>query len=202
MEDIDELENNKRDLGGDEDLELMMDHDQEHEERELKNKIIFSMQGLGGVRTIKRQDRVLEAYIKGPHCEESVKDLVKFIRQDVPSNPKARLIMSEYNVVESDLLELLILQVEDKKLSFWLIALLALLTAKPSDDLLPEEKEKLHNSLREYKNSFVKHECFQILMVHIADFYKTPEEGRMRAHMQMLEFIILLLRNLVQISNS
>jgi hypothetical protein len=51
----------------------------------------------------------------------------------------------------------LVLQVEDKKLSFWIIALLALLTAKPSDDLTPDEKEKLMNCLREYKNSFVKH---------------------------------------------
>jgi len=95
------------------------------------------MQGLGGVRTIKHQDRVLEAYIKGPHCEEAVKDLVKFIRQDVPSNPRSRLILCEYNIVESDLLQLLVLQVEDKKLSFWLVALLALLTSKPSDELLP-----------------------------------------------------------------
>jgi hypothetical protein len=36
-----------------------MDHDDEHEEKELKHKIIFNMQGLGGVRTIKRNDRLL-----------------------------------------------------------------------------------------------------------------------------------------------
>lgn len=77
----------------------------------MKNKIIFSMQGLGGVRTIKRNDRLLEAYIKGQHCEESVKDLVKFIRYDSPSNPKARFILADYNIIETDLLELLILQV-------------------------------------------------------------------------------------------
>jgi hypothetical protein len=57
-----------------------------------------------------------------------VKDLVKFIKQDAPSNPKARMILTDYNIVESDLLELLVLQVEDKKLSFWIIALLHLLT--------------------------------------------------------------------------
>jgi hypothetical protein len=131
-----------------------------------------------------------------------VKDLVKLINHDSPSNPKSRFILAEYNIIESDLLELLVLQVEDKKLSFWIIALLHLLTQKDSDELLPDEKEKLQNSLREYKNSFVKHECFQILMVHIADFYKTPEPERLRAHFQMLEFIIKLIRNLVQIPNS
>ncbi len=57
------------------------------------------MQGLGGIKHIKRNDKVLEAYIKGPHCEESVKDLVKFIRMDSPVNPKARFILSEYNVI-------------------------------------------------------------------------------------------------------
>jgi len=45
------------------------------------------------------------------------------------------------------------------------------MTAKPSDDLLPEEKEKLWASCREYKKSFIKKECFQILMVHISDYY-------------------------------
>lgn len=62
-----------------------------------------------------------------------MKDLIKFIRSDPPANPKTRLILSSFNIVESDLVELLILQVEDKKLSFWLIALLALLTAKVSE---------------------------------------------------------------------
>jgi hypothetical protein len=35
----------------------------------------------------------------------------------------------------------------------------------------------------------------------MADFYKTPEENRTRAHIQMQEFIILLIRNLAQIPN-
>jgi hypothetical protein len=37
------------------------------------------------------------------------------------------------------------------------VALLALLTARPSDDLLPSEKEKLAESLEKYKQSFVRH---------------------------------------------
>lgn len=83
--------------------------------------------------------------------------MVKFIRNDVPDNPKVKLILSQYNIVETDLIELLLLQVEDKKLSFWIIALLALITSKPSEELMSEEKEKLDKALREYKRSFVKH---------------------------------------------
>ena len=66
------------------------------------------MQGLGGIRSV--NDNGLMAYIKGPHCEESIKDLVKHIKADSPVNPKAKLIMADYNLFESDLIDLLILQ--------------------------------------------------------------------------------------------
>ena len=91
------------------------------------------MQGLGGIRKIEKQGKKIEAYIKGDYCEESIKDLVKNIRRDSPENPKVKLILSQFNIVESDLIKLLILHAEDKKLSFWLLALLSYLTAKPSD---------------------------------------------------------------------
>jgi hypothetical protein len=65
------------------------------------------------------------------------------------------MILADYNIVESDLLKLLPLQVDDKKLSFWIIALLALLTAKPIDDLNPEETATIYKSLRAYKQSFI-----------------------------------------------
>jgi len=84
-----------------------------------------------------------------------VRDLVKFIRRDSPYNPKTRIILAEYNIIESDLLKLLPLQVDDKKLSFWIIALLALLTAKPIDDLNPDEHKIINDSLRAYKQSFI-----------------------------------------------
>lgn len=58
------------------------------------------------------------------------------------------------------------------------------------------------DSLRNYKQSFIDRECFEVLSMHIADFYSTPEDKRLRAHYQMQEFIILLLRNLAQIPNS
>ena len=36
-------------------------------------------------------------------------------------------------------------------------------------------------------------------MVHIADYYRTEEASRLKAHHQMMEFIILLIRNIAQI---
>lgn len=52
---------------------------------------------------------------------------------------------------------------------------MALMTAKPSDELNPEETAKLNESLRNYKQSFIDRECFEILIVHMADYYRTEE---------------------------
>lgn len=49
----------RRDLDNEDDIERLVDQNQEEEDRELKNKIIFNVQGLGGIRTIKAQEKVL-----------------------------------------------------------------------------------------------------------------------------------------------
>lgn len=77
-----------------------------------------------------------------------MKDLVKHIRRDLPANPKVKLILSQFNIVESDLIKLLVLHGEDKKLSFWLLALFSYITSRPSDDLLESEKISLNNALK------------------------------------------------------
>lgn len=124
---------------------------------------------------------------------------MKFIRHDHPVNPHTRLILCDYNIIESDLIEILVLQVEDKKLSFWVIVLMALLTNPPHEDLNPFQKDKLNKSLLEYKLSFTKSEALTYLMIHIADFFKIEKEKRFLAHLQMLEFSIILIRNLLAV---
>ncbi len=54
---------------------------------------------------------------------------------DVSDNPKVSLILSEFNIMESDLIKILVLHAEDKKLSFWLLALMSYLTTKPNESL-------------------------------------------------------------------
>ncbi len=78
--------------------------------------------------------------------------------------------------------------------------MLALITNKPIDDIIEDDRQKLNKAARDYKRSFVKHECLTILTMHIADYFKT--ETKQKAHYQMLEFIILLIRNLLQIPDS
>lgn len=40
------------------------------------------------------------------------------------------------------------------------------------------------------------------MILHISDYVKTPAEKRQKAHIQMMEFIVLLLRNLLQYRTS
>lgn len=54
------------------------------------------------------------------------------------------------------MIKIFVLHVEDKILSFWLLALMASLTAKPSDNLSEIEKDTLNQALREYKKTFMK----------------------------------------------
>lgn len=124
---------------------------------------------------------------------------MKFIRRDLPTNPKVKLFLADYNIFESDLIDLLILQVDDKKLEFWLIVLMALLTSAPSEELDINEKKKLYTSLRKYKKAMLRRETLNTLTLHIAEYFKTEPENRLKAHNQMIEFIIIFLRNILQI---
>lgn len=53
------------------------------------------------------------------------------LKNDNPDSPLGRLLLAQYNIVESDLLDLFLTQMQDQKLSFWVIALMAMLTAAP-----------------------------------------------------------------------
>jgi hypothetical protein len=93
------------------------------------------------------------------------------------------------------------LQVQDKKLSFWIIVLLVLLTNPLDPDVPEDQKTTLETSLEQYKLSFVKSECLTILVIHIADFFKIEREKRFEAHYQMLEYCLSLIRNLLTIKD-
>jgi len=50
---------------------------------------------------IASEEKFLETYVKGVHCEEAIKNLIKFLRSDNNENPCAKLILSEYNIVDN-----------------------------------------------------------------------------------------------------
>ena len=80
--------------------------------------------------------------------------------------------MMDFNIIETDLAQLLMLHVDDKKLSFFVLYLMRLLTNPPPEDTDPETKETLNKKMLEYKLAIIKSEVLTTLMIHIADVFK------------------------------
>lgn len=75
-------------------------------------------------------------------------------------------------MLESDLLEILLTQVEDKKLSFWVIVLISMLTNAPGEMAAQDDKDALNKANREYKKSFLRKEVLHTLIIHLSDVFK------------------------------
>ena len=69
IDDAGDINLNRRELGEEEDLDYAIDQDNEFQEKELRTKILFSIQGLGAVRTIEKEGKRIDAYIKGDYCQ-------------------------------------------------------------------------------------------------------------------------------------
>lgn len=112
------------------DLEKQIDFDQNDEDVEkFKNELLFFVQGLGSTK--KHND--LEIYLKGSHCEDSLKDIIKCCRKDFDDVPSTRIELGKWEVLQKDLLQLLVSQHQDKQLTYWLLMLLTQLTEYPRD---------------------------------------------------------------------
>ena len=73
----------------------------------------------------------MDVYIKGEHCEDSLKDLHFHLRRDNPERPFVKTKLGEWNFLEKDLIPLMLTQKRDKKLSFLIAILLVDLTEPP-----------------------------------------------------------------------
>jgi len=110
------------------DLERQIDFDyNDQNDDKFKNELLFYVQGLGSIK----QHGEIEFYMKGPHCEDSLKDLIRMCKRDDEDCPAARLELGKWSVLQNDLLHLLVTQHQDKKLTFYLMILLVLLTEYP-----------------------------------------------------------------------
>lgn len=72
-------------------------------------------------------------YVKTEDTEELLKDLVKYLRRDDPDDPFVKIKLGYWNVMEQDLIKLLIGAPQDKKLAYFLVANMVLLTEFPQD---------------------------------------------------------------------
>jgi hypothetical protein len=80
----------------------------------IENELLFSVQGVGSVKTLNG----FKVYVKGKYAQESIRELIKHLKNDTPSNPIVRLTLGRWKFLEETLIQLLILHKADKKLSF------------------------------------------------------------------------------------
>lgn len=110
------------------DLEKQIDFDAPLEtDDKFKNELLFYVQGLGSTK----KHNELEFYMKGPHCEDSLKDIIRMCKRDDDDFPGTKIELGKWEVLQKDLLQLLVSQHQDKKLTFYLLILLVQLTEYP-----------------------------------------------------------------------
>lgn len=86
------------------------------------------MQGLGAVGVVETDAGLIETYVKGQHCEASLKDLCRFCKRDEPERPMTRVFVARWRVLQKDLIKLLTCYPQDKVLTYYVVILLESLT--------------------------------------------------------------------------
>jgi hypothetical protein len=61
--------------------------------RQLESELLFYTQGVGQIKKIDEFD----VYVKNEHCEDSIRDLIKAIKQDHPSLSTVKLTLGSWN---------------------------------------------------------------------------------------------------------
>jgi hypothetical protein len=120
--------------------------------------------------------------------------------QDDAEQFLVRLELGRLNILQSDLLELLITQPQDKVLSYYIILLLVHLTELP--DTSNKNYLEILTILRSYKQSFLRKDVMRTLMEHVASCLGVTTEGvtlsaSSKAHASMVEVIVVLIRNIL-----
>ena len=177
-----------------EDLERQIDFDfNDVDSEKFCNELLFHVQGLGSVREING----LSIYVKGPHCEDSLKDLIKICKRDDVDNPAARTQLGKWHILQNDILPLLITQAQDKQLSFYIMIFLVQLTESPTQNSL--SRAETTEILQDYKVAFLTNEVLNTILVHLADCLHKDTAQRNKMHDQMIELIMTLFRNLLRV---
>lgn len=132
----------------------------------FKNKLLFAVQGLGSTKLI----NMIPVYVRGTHCEDSLKEILQILQlfeEKSTLDHRLRIELGKWEVLQKDLLSLLVLQHEDKKLTFYVLALLVELTTLPkeySEDKDAKNKEKKNEDKKNRENQ-IRQELIGYLQV-------------------------------------
>jgi len=122
------------------DIEKQIDNDNDDEfDEKSRNELLFAVQGLGSTKKMNG----IDFYMKGPHCEDSLIDIIKLCKKHDESLA-VKLELGKWEVLQKDLIQLLVSQTQDKKLTFYLLILMTQLTE------VPPEKTERREQLFEY----------------------------------------------------
>ena len=76
------------------------------DKQKFTNDILFCVQELGSVKLYHNN----EIFMKGQHCEDSLKDLNKFCKNDDADKPITKLELGKWNVLTNQLIPILVTQ--------------------------------------------------------------------------------------------
>jgi hypothetical protein len=143
---------------------------------------VGSVKNIGGI----------DVYVKSEHCEESLRDIIKNLKQESPKLPLIKHILSKWQFLAKDLLPVLIFHDKDKKLSFLTIMLLVQLTEQPAEECDPTLKKEFLGFLVDCKQAMLEQRVVATLVKHISDCIQTEE--RTTKHNQLVELIVVLFK--------
>ena len=180
------------------DFEKQIDFDADMQtDEKFKNELLFAVQGLGSTK--KQYD--LEFYMKGPHCEDALKDIIRFCKRDDDDFPVTRIELGKWEVLQKDLIQLLISQVQDKKLTFYLLMLFTQLTEFPKKSCT--RRNELIGYLQSYKFAFgTNSNAIHTINIHLSDFFQVEEDERPKIYDQMIEMIVIIYKNLLKVPDN
>ena len=76
----------------------------EEEKNKKHGQLLFWTQGVGSTKQVGG----IDVYVKHEHCEESLKELFKYLKFDSQREPYVRQTLGKWNFLSKDLLPLLI----------------------------------------------------------------------------------------------
>jgi hypothetical protein len=129
--------------------EIDIDHAEamftERDEQKVLDELLFCVQGVGSIKNING----LDVFVKDEYCEQSLKDISRFLRADSSKNPTIKKELGRWSFLEESLIPIFISQKADKKLSFYALLILAELTMMPEKDCV--EIDFLTQKLKSYR---------------------------------------------------
>ena len=115
------------------------------------------MQGVG-------QDKELnghKVFVKHDHCEESLKDINRYLAADSRYEPRVRLTLADWNFLETHLIPIITLHKNDKMLAYLSCKLLVRLTEIPQVSELMEDANEMKMWSWTHRKSPYRHQMIE-----------------------------------------